>query len=63
MPVGPSDDHLSKHVHQATGMVAAQANCDMDEALELMIIRAAAGRVSLEDMALDVLDQRVAFRD
>ena len=61
MPIGPPADHLGIHVHQASGMVAAQAECDIDEALQLMIIRAAALRVPLEDMALDILDHRVTF--
>jgi hypothetical protein len=61
MPKGPPGDHLSNHVHQATGMVAAQADCDIDEALQLMVIRAAATQVSLEDLALDVLDHRTLF--
>jgi hypothetical protein len=61
MPVDPSGDRLSSHVHQATGMVAAQANCDIDEALQLMVIRAKATDASLEDLALDVLDHRTTF--
>jgi hypothetical protein len=61
MPASPSGDHLSSHIHQATGMVAAQADCDIDEALQLMVIRAAATQVSLEDLALDVLDRRTTF--
>jgi hypothetical protein len=57
----PSEDHLSIHVHQATGMIAAQAHCDVDEALNRLLIRAAATGVSVEELALDVLDRRVRF--
>ena len=42
-------------------MVAAQARCDVAEALQLMIIRAAAKDASLDELALDVLDRRVTF--
>jgi hypothetical protein len=39
---GPPEDHLSDHIHQATGMVSAQVGCDISEALHRLIIRAAA---------------------
>lgn len=61
MATAPAGDHLSNHVHQASGMVAAQIDCDIEQALQLMIIRAASTRVSLDDLALDVLDRRVTF--
>ena len=46
----------SYRVHQATGMISAQANCSLEEAMQLLIIRADATGQSLEDMALDVID-------
>lgn len=54
-------EQLSIHVHQATGMVAAQAGCDIQEAFNRLTIRAAAMGQSLDDIALDVLDRIVRF--
>ncbi len=54
-------DRISIHVHQATGMIAAQANCDIDEAYNRLVIRAAAADQSLEATALDVLDRVIRF--
>lgn len=48
-------------VHQATGMVAVQVGCDIDEALNRLTIRADAMDQSLQDTALDVLDRRIHF--
>jgi hypothetical protein len=61
MTGGLSDDSLSKNVHQATGMIAAQVNCDVDEALARLKIRADAMGQSLEHTALDVLDRVIRF--
>jgi nitrate/TMAO reductase-like tetraheme cytochrome c subunit len=52
---------MSVHVHQATGMIAAQADCDISEAFARLTIRAAAMGQSIEDTALDVLDRIVRF--
>jgi AmiR/NasT family two-component response regulator len=49
------------YVHQATGMVAAQLDCDTTEALGRLRIRAVATSQALEDLALDVLDGMVRF--
>jgi nitrate/TMAO reductase-like tetraheme cytochrome c subunit len=54
-------DFMSVHVHQATGMIAAQADCDISEAFARLTIRAAAMGQSIEDTALDVLDRIVRF--
>jgi hypothetical protein len=54
-------DPVSFRVHQATGMISAQADCSLDEAMQLLIIRANAAGESIEDMALEVLDHRVRF--
>ncbi len=56
-----SPDYHSVHVHQATGMVAAQAECDIAEAFARLTIRAAAMGQSLDDTALDVLDGVLRF--
>jgi hypothetical protein len=61
MTGGLSDDSLSKHVHQAMGMIAAQLDCDVDEALARMKIRADAMGQTLEHTALDVLDRVIRF--
>jgi len=52
---------LSYRVHQATGMISAQAECGLDEAVQLLIIRADATHESIEDMALDVIDGVIRF--
>jgi AmiR/NasT family two-component response regulator len=61
MSNGASDEFRSVAVHQATGMIAAQADCDIDEAYHRLNIRAAAMGQSLQDTALDVLDRRIRF--
>jgi hypothetical protein len=53
--------HISSHVAEATGMISVQAGCDVDEALQLLIIRAEAIGASLEDAALDVIDGILRF--
>jgi ANTAR domain len=52
---------LSVAVHQATGMIAAQAGCDVSEAFERLTIRAAAVGQTRHEMALDVLDGVTRF--
>ena len=61
MPERPKKSYISDQVHQATGMVAAQAECDMSEALNRLRIRAMAMGQSLEATALDVLDGLIRF--
>ena len=56
-----SDSTVSYRVHQATGMISAQAECGIDEAMQLLIIRARAADESVEDMALDVIDGLARF--
>ncbi len=63
MTGGRWDDSLSKNVHQAMGMIAAQVGCDVDEALARLKIRAEAMGQSLEHTALDVLDCVIRFDD
>jgi hypothetical protein len=52
---------LSDHVHQATGMVAVQAGCEVPEALDRLRIRARATGQTLEHLAVDVIDHLVTF--
>ncbi len=54
---------LSIEVHQASGMIAAQLECDPKEALARMTIRANAMGYTLDQMARDVLDRVVRFND
>jgi hypothetical protein len=63
MAGGPGHDSLSDHVHQASGMVAVQAGCDVTKALALLIVRAAETEQSLEDLSLDVIDRMVSFAE
>lgn len=58
----PPDELLSVAVHQATGMIAAQAGCDVGEAFQRLTIRAAAMGQTRHEMALDVLDRVTRFR-
>jgi hypothetical protein len=62
MPNPPWRYALSVEVHQATGMVAAQAECTVAEALGRLIIRAEAMGQTLDLTALDILDDLVHFR-
>jgi RNA 2',3'-cyclic 3'-phosphodiesterase len=57
----PPDEGLSIVVHQATGMIAAQAGCDVTEAFARLTIRAAAAGQTRHEMALDVLDRVTRF--
>jgi hypothetical protein len=56
-----SDEALSIAVHQATGMIAAQAGCGVTEAFDRLKIRAAAKGMTMHEMALDVLDGITRF--
>ena len=57
------DGQLDSRVHQASGMVAAQLACTIAEALALMKIRAEEAAVTLEQIAIAVLDRAVRFDD
>jgi hypothetical protein len=58
---GVPDDRLSVLVHQATGMVAVQLDCDVIEAFDRLKLRASATGESLEHLALDVIDGVTRF--
>jgi len=60
---GASDEYLSAEVHQATGMIAVQADCDTDEALGRLRIRAGAIGHSLHETACLVIDGIIRFDD
>ena len=54
----------SKHtarVNQAAGMVSVQASCEVEEALILMQTRAAASRLTVDDIAEAIIDGSVRF--
>jgi hypothetical protein len=61
MNYGSSEEFLTVAIHQATGMIAAQADCDIDEAFHRLNIRAAAMGQTVQDTALDILDRRIRF--
>jgi hypothetical protein len=50
-------------VHQATGVVSVQADVSLQEALLLLRARAYAEQRSVSELAVDVLDGVVDFRD
>jgi hypothetical protein len=54
-------EYVGVHVHQATGMVAAQIGCDIEEAFARLVIRADALHQTLELTALDVIDRVIRF--
>jgi phage-related minor tail protein len=57
----PADETLTVAAHQAAGIVAEQAHCDIREAFRQLITRSAAIGQSLDDTALDVIDHVVRF--
>jgi hypothetical protein len=58
--VGNGSGH-SAEVGQAQGMVAAQVDCSLDEALVLMNARARTSHLSLEEVAAEVRDHLIRF--
>jgi len=58
-----TEDFPSNRVHQATGMISAQAECSLTEAMQLLILRADAMAQSIEATALDVLEGLIRFDD
>jgi hypothetical protein len=57
----PNDDFFKAHLHQATVMIARQLDCAVDEALQVLRVRAKAMGQSVEMTALDVLDGEIRF--
>jgi hypothetical protein len=48
-------------LYQAAGMVSAQLDCTLDEAINRIIIRAAATGVTTEALALDIINRVIRF--
>jgi hypothetical protein len=59
-PVGPMSSQRFV-VHQATGMVSAQADISLDDAMAWLRARAYRIQVPLDDIAADVVARRVTF--
>ncbi|HTD50564.1 MAG TPA: ANTAR domain-containing protein [Acidimicrobiia bacterium] len=53
----------SATVHQASGMVALQADCTFADAIQLMQDRAIVQGLALEQVATAVLDRSISFGD
>ena len=56
-----TEEESSARVSQASGMVSVQADCSVEEALELLKERARIAGQSLEALAEDVVERRVRF--
>ncbi len=57
----PTWAHRSATVIQAAGMVSVQADCTVDEAVELMELRARDTNRTRRDIADDVVARRIRF--
>jgi hypothetical protein len=57
----PADETLTVAAHQAAGIVAEQAHCDIREAFRQLITRSATIGQSLDETALDVIHHVVRF--
>jgi AmiR/NasT family two-component response regulator len=55
-------DSRSNRIGRAVGIVSAQTNCTVDEALLYMQERARRASRTLEEIAIAVVDRRVRFR-
>lgn len=60
VPNPATNGHFAS-VHQATGMVSAQLDCDVVEAFARLKLRAAGTHQSVEAIAVSVLDGRIRF--
>ena len=61
MIVGADGLAYRLRVHQATGMVAAQAKCDVAEALARIVDHAAASDTTVDDVADRVIERQLRF--
>ena len=59
--VGADGRSYGLRVHQATGMVAVQADCSIPAALDLLVEYAAQHESTVDEIASDVIDRRVRF--
>jgi hypothetical protein len=57
----PAFESLSVAAHQAAGMVAEQADCDIRDAFGRLFVMANATGQSLNDTALAVIDHVIRF--
>jgi hypothetical protein len=57
----PADETLTVAAHQAAGIVAEQAHCDIREAFGQLMTRSAPIGQSLDETALDVIDHVIRF--
>ena len=53
----------SPEVHKAAGMIAAQANCSIENAISKIWDRADADNASIDDIAAAVLNRSIRFTD
>jgi hypothetical protein len=59
--VGANGRSYRLRVHQATGMIAVQAQCELPAALDLLVAYAALHECTVDDAASDVIERRVRF--
>src|SRR5438132_8075234 len=59
--VGADGRSYGLRVHQATGMVAAQVDCQVAAALDLLVEYAAEHECTVDQTASDVIERRVRF--
>jgi hypothetical protein len=57
----PADETLTVAAHQAAGIVAEQARCEIREAFRQLFASSAAIGQSLDETALDVIDHVIRF--
>jgi hypothetical protein len=57
----PGDETLTVAAHQAAGMVAEQAHCDIRAAFRLIFATSATRGASANDVALDVIAGTITF--
>jgi hypothetical protein len=57
----PGDERLTVAAHQAAGIVAEQAHCDIRAAFRLLFAASAAKGRRVTDTALDVIDGIIHF--
>jgi hypothetical protein len=63
MPNPPPTPEQLADLAFAMGMVSAQANCTLDEALVLMSDRAIVSQCTVYEIALAVVDRSISFDD
>jgi hypothetical protein len=56
-----ADERITIEAHQAAGIVAEQAHCDIRKAFALLFAECAASDRRVHDLALDVIDGVIRF--